>query len=252
MLARIDFNCDLGEGCDDAAVMPFISSANIACGLHAGDLETMRATVELCLAQGVAIGAHPSFDDREHFGRREMACSPEDVHVLVRGQIRTLAQIAKQQGARLRHVKPHGALYNMAARDPDLSHAIAQAVRDVDPTLILFGLSGSALTAAGERAGLQVAHEVFAERRYEADGRLTPRTMPGAVIDDVDAALVQVHMIVRDGRVTARTGESVPLRADTLCLHGDRADAADFARAVRAALHADGIEVARPAADIDA
>jgi UPF0271 protein len=252
MLARIDFNCDLGEGCNDAAVIPYISSANIACGLHAGDLETMQRTVALCLAHGVAVGAHPSFDDREHFGRLEMACSPEDVHVLVRGQIRTLAQIAKLQGARLRHVKPHGALYNKAARDRDLSEAIAHAVHDVDPGLILFGLSGSALTAAGEHAGLQVAHEVFAERRYEADGRLTPRNLPGAVIDDLDAALAQVRMLVRDGRVIARTGESVPLRADTLCLHGDRADAAEFARAVRAVLHGDGIEVVRPSAGIDA
>ena len=246
MPRRIDFNCDLGEGCDDAAVLPFVSSANIACGLHAGDEETMRRTVALCQRHGVAIGAHPSFDDREGFGRRELAWTPAEVYTLVLDQILLLADVAAAHGAQLAHVKPHGALYSMAARDPVLADTIARAVRDTDPMLFLVGLSGSALPTAGAAIGLRVQHEVFAERRYEADGRLTPRGHPDAVIHTLDDALAQVRCIVRASHVIARTGESVPLRADTLCLHGDRSDAAQFARAVREALEADGIDVAGP------
>ena len=247
MQRRIDFNCDLGEGCDDAAVMPYISSASIACGMHAGDPRTMRDTVALCRQHDVAIGAHPSFNDREHFGRKQQAITPNDAHALVLYQLGALDAIALAQGVALRHVKPHGALYNQAASDDALADAIARAVHDFDPTLVLYGLSGSALTAAGERLGLRVVHEVFAERRYEADGRLTPRSEPDALIDDLDESLAQVRMIIGDGRVIARTGESVALRVDTLCLHGDRPDAAGFARALRAGLEADGIRVESPA-----
>jgi UPF0271 protein len=247
VLRRIDFNCDLGEGCDDALVLPFISSANIACGLHAGDPATMRRTVALCERHGVAVGAHPSFDDRENFGRKAQAIAPAEAHALVLYQVGALAAIARAQGVTMRHVKPHGALYNQAADDGALADAIAGAVREFDPELILYGLSGSALTEAGERRGLRVAHEVFAERRYGSDGRLVPRGEPDAVIDDLSASLAQVRSIVRDGRVIARNGEAVPLRADTLCLHGDRADAGAFARAVRQALHEDGVAVAAPA-----
>ena len=243
MLARIDFNCDLGEGCDDAAVMPYISSANIACGLHAGDASTMRRTVALCLVHGVAIGAHPSFDDRENFGRKAQAISPEAAYALVLRQIETLAAIAREQGATLRHIKPHGALYNQAAQDVALADAIARAVRDFDSSLILYGLSGSALTDAGASHGLRVAHEAFAERRYQSNSRLVPRSEPDAVIDDLQASLAQVRTLVREGRVIANTGEPVAVRADTLCLHGDRADAAEFARAVRELLAADGVVV---------
>jgi UPF0271 protein len=242
----IDFNCDLGEGYDDAALMPYISAANIACGLHAGDVETMRRTIGLCLQHGVAMGAHPSFDDRDGFGRREVFCTTDEIRSLLRRQIGALADIAGSQGAPLSHVKPHGALYNMAARDRALADAIAGTVHEFDPELILYGLSGSALTDAGERMGLRVAHEVFAERRYEADGRLVARGQPDAVIHDLGVSLAQVRSIVRDGRVISRSGEWVSLRADTLCLHGDRADATEFACAVRAALQADGIEVAAP------
>lgn len=250
MLRRIDFNCDLGEGCEDAAVMPYISSANIACGLHAGNPQTMRDTIALCRQHGVQVGAHPSFNDRANFGRTPQAIAPADAHALVLYQLGALAAIAREQGQTLRHAKPHGALYNQAADDGALADAVAHAVFDFDPSLILYGLSGSELTAAGERIGLRVAHEVFAERSYEANGRLTPRTLPGAVIDALDASLQQVRMLVRDGRVIARTGELVPLRADTLCLHGDRADAAHFARAVRDALEADGIDVIAPDGEI--
>ena len=244
---RIDFNCDLGEGCgDDAAILPHLSSASVACGGHAGDDASMRATVDLCLRHGVAIGAHPSFVDREHFGRRELDLGVGAVHVLVVAQVRRLAAICTAAGARLRHVKPHGALYNLAARDAGAADAIATAVRAVDPTLWLYALSGSALADAGRLAGLSVAEEAFAERGYGADGRLTPRGRPGAVIDDLDASLAQVRTLLREHVVVAGDGSRVPLRADTLCLHGDRPDAARFAAALRAALEAEGVAVLAP------
>lgn len=246
---RIDFNCDLGEGCgSDAAIMPFISSASIACGGHAGDTASMRATVALCLEHGVAIGAHPSFEDREHFGRHELQLPCAQIAAMVGRQIQALAQVCGSTGARLQHVKPHGALYNLAARDRDVAAAIAEAVLEFDGSLILLMLSGSQGAAAAEETGVRVAHEVFAERRYEADGRLTPRGEADAVIEDVDTALSQVRTMVREGVVIARTGERVRVHADTLCLHGDRADAPAFARALRQALEADGIEILAPAA----
>ena len=241
---RIDFNCDLGEGCgDDAAIIPLITSASIACGGHAGDDETMRATLRLCRQHGVAAGAHPGYADRVNFGRQAAQLSHGQIVELVVGQLTRLNMIAAEEGVRLAHVKPHGALYNVAARDRTVADAIAAAVATFDPSLILFGLSGSQLTAAGKAAGLRVAHEVFSERRYEADGTLTPRGRDDAVIEDLDAALEQVRRFVREGAVIARTGEVVALRADTLCLHGDRTDAAAFARAIREALVADGVQI---------
>jgi len=243
----LDFNCDLGEGCgQDAAIVPHISSASIACGAHAGDEATMRESVALCLAHGVAIGAHPSFEDREHFGRRELALAPADIRTLVTRQVALLASACADAGARLHHVKPHGALYNLAARDRGVAAAIADAVRAVDPGLVLYGLANSELTAAGEAAGLRVAHEAFAERAYDADGRLAPRGTPGAVIEGFDEALAQVRDFVRDGIVVARDGTRVPIHADTLCLHGDRTDAAEFARGLRAALEAEGVDIHAP------
>lgn len=245
----LDFNCDVGEGCgDDAAIIPLLSSANIACGLHAGDLATMRDTVALCTRHGVAIGAHPSYADRDGFGRRERPASPVEVHDLVTRQIGALVAVAVAQGARVHHVKPHGALYNVAARDRAIADAIAAAVADFDPALRLVGLSGSALTDAGTAAGLAVVHEAFAERRYEADGRLTPRTEADAVIDDLDEAVAQVRRLLREGIVIARTGERVPLRIDTLCLHGDRPDAAAFARTLRTTLEQEGVRIRAPGA----
>ena len=247
MPERIDFNCDLGEGCgDDAAIVPLVSSASIACGGHAGDDATMRAAVALCLRNGVAIGAHPSFVDREHFGRRELDLGVGAIHVLVLAQVRRLGAICAAAGARLRHVKPHGALYNLAARDAGVADAIASAVRAVDPALWLYALSGSALADAGRLAGLSVAEEAFAERGYTPDGRLAPRGQPGAVIDDLDASLAQVRTMLREHVVVAIDGSRVPLRADTLCLHGDRPDAARFAAALRAALEAEGVAIAPP------
>lgn len=244
MNPRIDFNCDLGEGCgDDAAILPLVSSASIACGGHAGDESTMRATLRLCRAHGVAAGAHPSFEDREHFGRRALDVPASDVARMVDEQIRRLTMIADEEGVRLAHVKPHGALYNVAADDRAVADAIAATVAAFDPSLVLFGLSGSALTDAGTAHGLRVAHEVFAERGYDARGRLLPRGTPGAVIESLDASIAQVRRLAGRGEVVASDGRVVPLRADTLCLHGDRADAVAFARAVRGALLADGISV---------
>ncbi|HEV8694976.1 MAG TPA: 5-oxoprolinase subunit PxpA [Lysobacter sp.] len=241
---RIDFNCDLGEGCgDDAAIIPLITSASIACGGHAGDEETMRTTLRLCRKYGVAAGAHPGYADLTNFGRHQVPLSYEEIMELVYDQLTRLDMIAAAEGVRLAHVKPHGALYNVAARDRNVADAIASAVARFDPSLILFGLSGSQLTAAGEAAGLRVAHEVFAERRYEADGSLTPRNRDDAVIEGLDAALAQVQTFVREGTVIARNGERIALRADTLCLHGDRHDAAAFARAIREALLADGVQI---------
>jgi UPF0271 protein len=247
----LDFNCDLGEGCgSDADIVPLISSASIACGAHAGDAGTMRAAIRLCRDHDVAIGAHPSFEDRAHFGRRELVLDHDEIARLVRSQLARLAAIADEEGTRIAHVKPHGALYNLAARDRGVADAIAAAIVAFDSSLMLYGLSGSRLTAAGEAAGLRVAHEVFAERAYDADGTLAPRGTPGAVLDDLDTALAQVRMLLREGVVIARDGSRVPLRVDTLCLHGDRVDAAGFARALRKALDADGILIAPPGLDL--
>lgn len=247
-MARIDFNCDLGEGCgDDAAIVPWISSASIACGAHAGDGDTMRATLRLCRDHGVAAGAHPGFEDREGFGRRACRLDAGALHALVAGQLTRLAAIAREEGVRLAHVKPHGALYNASAGDRTIAEAIAAAVHAFDPRLLLYGLAGSASVAAAEAAGLRAVPEAFAERGYDADGRLAPRGTPGAVIDTPEGAAAQVRQLVREGMVTARDGTRIRLRADTLCLHGDRPGAAAFARALRSTLEAEGISVEAPA-----
>jgi len=250
MNKRIDLNCDMGESFgawtmgDDAGVLAHVSSANIACGFHAGDAETMRRTVALANTATVAIGAHVSLPDLQGFGRREMKIGADEVHAITIYQIGALAGFAKAAGTRLRHVKPHGALYNMAARDAVLADAIAQATRDIDATLILVGLAGSELPRAGERAGLAVAHEAFADRRYERDGSLTPRSAQGAVIEDVDAAVAQALSIARGDGVITREGIPYALRADTICVHGDRPNAAVFAQRLHAALTQAGIMIA--------
>lgn len=244
MSPEVDFNCDLGEGCgDDAALLPQISSASIACGWHAGDPLTMQRSVALCQQHDVAIGAHPSLHDREGFGRREFAVSPQEVNALVLYQIGALDAFVRAAGTRLHHVKPHGALYNMAARQRDIADAFALAVYAFDPGLVLYALAGSTLAAAGVDAGLIVAHEAFAERRYEADGSLTPRNLSDAVINDVDLAAQQVAQMLSARSVNARDGSAVPIRADTICLHGDRPDAALFAQALRAAIERAGYKV---------
>lgn len=248
-MLRVDLNCDMGESFgiwrlgDDEAVLPYITSANIACGFHAGDPSTMRRTVRMALDQGVAVGAHPGLPDLLGFGRRNLAITPEEAYDLVVYQVGALAAFVKAEGGRLQHVKPHGALYNMAAKDRALAEAIAAAVAAVDPDLILFGLAGSELVRAGERAGLRVAAEAFADRTYQADGSLTPRRMPGAVIDDPNRAAEQVIRLVKEGKVRAAGGTDVAVRADTVCLHGDGARAVELARAIRARLEAEGIAV---------
>ncbi|MEQ6291287.1 5-oxoprolinase subunit PxpA [Vogesella sp. GCM10023246] len=241
---HIDLNADLGEGCgDDAAILACVSSANIACGWHAGDAATMRAAVRAALALGVAIGAHPSFPDRNNFGRSAMQRTPAQVHADISAQLAALAAIVAEEGGRLAHVKPHGALYNQAARDAVLADAIAAAVRDFDPALKLMGLAGSELTAAARRHGLIAIEEVFADRGYLADSSLAPRDTPGAVIADADRALAQTLQLVQHGSVHSLDGHRIALRADSVCLHGDGAHALAFARLLRQQLQARGIAI---------
>lgn len=249
-MLTIDLNADLGESFgpwtmgQDEALMTSITSANIACGFHAGDPTVMRQTVRLAKRHGVALGAHPGFPDLAGFGRREMQVSPVELEDLVLYQLAAIAGVAAAEGVRLQHVKAHGALYNMAARDVILAGAIARAVAAFDRTLILLGLPNSALLSEGEAAGLRVAAEVFADRTYEADGSLTPRRVPGSVIADPAHVVARAVDMVRARQVTATDGTVVPLRADTLCLHGDTPGAADLARQVRAALESAGVTVA--------
>ena len=252
----IDLNADLGESFgawrmgDDAGVMPWITSANVACGFHAGDPATMRATVALCLEHGVAIGAHTSLPDLQGFGRREMKILPNDVYAQTLYQLGALHAFVCAAGTHLHHVKPHGALYNMAARDRALAYAIAAAVRDFNPTLILMGLAGSALVEAGRAAGLRVQREGFCDRRYRADGSLTPRSETGAVIEDIDAAVAQAVSIATARETTAGDETKVHIEADSLCVHGDRANAATFAERLHRALADAGVQIAaatRPA-----
>jgi len=237
----LDLNCDLGEGCGgDAAIMPYVTSASIACGGHAGDESTMRETVALARHHGVAIGAHPGFADREHFGRRELDLPLGDVASLVTAQIMALQAIAP-----VVHVKPHGALYNLAARDPAVARAIAEAVRACGEDLILVGLSGSELTKAGAETGLRVAHEVFADRTYRFDGSLTARSRPDALIGDSATAVAQAILLAQEGVVRTVDGTLKPLRADTLCLHGDGPNAVRMARRLHAALKAARVTLRR-------
>jgi UPF0271 protein len=237
----IDLNCDLGEGAgQDAALMPLITSANIACGAHAGDRETMRATVELARGQGVAIGAHPGFDDREHFGRLELRLATGEVRALVQQQLVALREVGP-----VRHLKPHGGLYTLAARDRGVAAEIVDAVEAVDRRLILFALAGSVLAAVGRERGLRVAEEVFADRTYRPDGQLTPRAASDALIVEPAAMVAQVRRMIETGTVLATDGTDVPITADTLCLHGDGPNAVAFAREIRVQLNAAGIEVRR-------
>jgi len=246
---RIDLNSDLGESFgpwpmgQDSALMDSISSANIACGFHAGDPGTMRATLALARDKGVAVGAHPGFPDLVGFGRREMKASPAEVEDFVLYQVSALAGMAASQGMRLQHVKAHGALYNMACKDRALADAIAKAVASLDRALILFGLPNSELLRAGQAAGLSVAAEVFADRAYDPDGSLTSRARPGSVIHDTQQVVERAVVMVRDKKVVAIDGSTIALRADTICLHGDTPGAAEHAKAVRRGLESAGIQI---------
>jgi UPF0271 protein len=245
---RVDLNGDVGEAPSgaagqDRALMSHLTSANVACGFHAGNPEVMRATVELAREHGVAVGAHPGFPDPEGFGRRELQFSPRDVEDFVVYQVGALAAIAAGQGVRLQHVKPHGALFNMAVRDAALADAIARAAATIDRALILFGLPGSELVAAGKRAGLRTASEGFADRAYQPDGTLVPRHRENSVLRDADAVVPRVIRMVRDRVVDSIDGIVVPLAVDTICVHGDTPGAADLAARIRTALSAAGVEV---------
>ena len=249
---QVDINCDMGEsfgayeiGADDE-VMPHVTSANIACGFHGGDPSVMRATVANALKHGVAIGAHPGLPDLVGFGRRAMQVSPQEVYDLMIYQVGALMGFVRAAGAALRHVKPHGALYNMAVAQPALAEAIARAVHDVDSSLVLFGLAGSTMLKAAERAGITSASEAFADRNYLHDGSLVPRSRPDALLVDPDEGVRRALRMVKDGVVADVDGEDIPIRADTICIHGDGASAAPLARALRAGLTAAGVNVRAP------
>jgi UPF0271 protein len=245
----MDLNCDMGESYgawkmgNDEAVLAHVSSINIACGFHGGDPAVMRQTVAAALARGVAIGAHPGLPDLVGFGRRVMQITPQEAYDMVVYQVGALAGVAASQGARLSHVKAHGALYNMAVKDRELARALCQAVRDVDSDLVFYGLAGSLMIEQAEAAGLRAAHEVFADRTYQPDGSLTPRSRPDAMITDLDQSIKQVLAMAREGIVRATDGSTVRLKADTLCVHGDQPHAPAFAQALRRALSDAGIEV---------
>lgn len=241
---NIDLNADLGEGMDDALVLPFLTSANVACGMHAGGPETMDRTVQLALERGVRIGAHPSWADRANFGRTEQQLPAAEVRALVLYQLGAIDALVRARGARLSHVKAHGALYNQAAKDPKLAQAIAEAVRDFDETLVLVGLAGSAQIEEATRAGLRAAGEAFADRRYMPDGSLMSRKLPGSVLRDPAQAAEQALRIVRDREVIAEGGKALKVDAQTLCMHGDTPGAAAIAQEVRAALESAGVRIA--------
>jgi UPF0271 protein len=250
MKAKIDLNCDVGESFgayrlgNDERLMPLITSANIACGYHAGDPLVMDRTVCLAARHGVSTGAHPGFPDRVGFGRRAMQLTPGEIENDVLYQVGALAAFARSVGAELAHVKPHGALYNMAAKDAQVARAVVRGVARVDQNLILVGLAGSALVEAAREAGLRAACEGFADRAYEADGSLRSRKLEGAVIHDPQAAAERAVRIARDGVVIAYTGEEIALQVDTICVHGDTSGAVEIVTAIRRRLEEAGVEIA--------
>jgi len=242
----------MGEGMEtDAAIFPFLSSANIACGAHAGDVDTMRRTAELAIRHGVAIGAHPSYPDRPRFGRVDILgepASPAGLSALqdsLFAQLRIMDDVCKGLGVHPHHVKPHGALYNRAARDTEVCKLVCEVVAEFDGSLILYGLSGSLMKSAAAAAGLRFISEVFADRSYRPDGSLTPRSEPGALIEDGAVAVAQVLKMVREGAVLTASGDA-PIRAETICLHGDGTHAVEFARLIHGVLSAEGVRIAAP------
>ena len=246
---RIDINSDLGESFGaytighDAGLMKSITSANVAAGFHAGDPSVLRETIRLAKANGVAVGVHPGFPDLVGFGRRELNVTPAEAEDLVLYQVAAVAGVAAAEGMRVQHVKPHGALFNMAVRNAELSAAIARAVAAIDRSLILFGLPGSEILDAGRAAGLRVAAEIFADRAYERDGSLMSRRKPGAVIHDANAVVSRAVRMVKERSVTASDGSLVPLDADTICVHGDTPGSDELAAMLRAGLEAAGVTV---------
>lgn len=233
----IDLNCDLGEGCgNDAEIVPLISTANISCGAHAGDDGTIVETLRLCATHKVTVGAHPGYTEREHFGRRETGQSPQEIAGLVQAQVEHFLSLAHAHGVPVRHVKLHGALYNRAARDVEVAAAVARTVQHIDPSLRLVGLSGSEMLNIARTLGMAVAHEVFPDRGYDTEGRLLSRDRPGAVIESPEEVAERAFLLASLGLARDERGRPLMLRADTLCMHGDRADAIAVARAVRGRL----------------
>jgi UPF0271 protein len=250
-MSSIDLNCDMGESFGawrmgaDAELMNYVSSVNIACGFHAGDASVMRETVEKAIEKNLAIGAHPSFPDLQGFGRRAMQMSADEIFDIVLYQVSALKGICEAFGARLHHVKPHGELYNQAARDAAIAASIVKAVKAIDENLIFYGLSNSFLIDEAEKHGLKTASEVFADRSYRADGSLTPRTEPNALITDTKQAVSQVLQMIVERSVTTTSGETIPIAAETICIHGDGANALSFARTIREKLIENDIEIRR-------
>jgi UPF0271 protein len=240
----VDLNADVGEGMDDALLLPYVTSANVACGVHAGDPVTMDQTVEMALSRGVRVGAHPGYPDRENFGRVLVEMSADEIENLVVYQVSALAGFVRSRGGRMTHVKPHGALYHSGAEFPDVARAIAEGVRRVGTDLVLVGAAGSMLIGAGEEAGLPIAAEAFADRRYRADGTLVPRGRPGAVIVDPEEAAEQAVALARDGIVVAEDSSRLSIRADTICLHGDTPGAVEIARKIHERFRIAGIRIA--------
>lgn len=237
-------NADVGEGMDDGTLLPYVTSANVACGMHAGDPTTMDQTVELALSRGVRVGAHPGYPDRENFGRVAMEMASDEIENLVVYQVAALRGFVRSRGARLTHVKPHGALYHRGAEFPDVARAIAEGVRRVGTHLVLVGAAGSMLIGAGREAGLPVAEEAFADRRYRADGTLVPRGRPGALLTDPDEAAEQAVRLARDGVAIADDASTIRVRADTICLHGDTPGAAEIAKKIHERFRTAGIRIA--------
>ncbi len=251
MTLKVDLNCDMGESFgvyqmgNDEEIMKFITSANIACGFHAGDPTTMRKTVQLALENNVGIGAHPGLQDLVGFGRRNIQLSPREAYDIVIYQIGALSGFVQAEGGKMQHVKAHGALYNMAVTDARLSEAIAEAVYDINPELILFGLSGSELVMAGDKIGLRTANEVFSDRTYQADGSLTPRSQSNALITETAIALEQVILMVKEQKVMSTENQPIHIKADTICIHGDGIHALEFATAISHSLASAGIHIVK-------
>ncbi|WP_086427639.1 5-oxoprolinase subunit PxpA [Staphylococcus cornubiensis] len=246
---KIDLNCDLGESFgnyqigNDREVLPLITSANVACGFHAGDENVMAQTVKWAKESGVSVGAHPGFPDLQGFGRRNMYMSLTEIYNMVVYQVGALKMFCDLHGVKLNHVKPHGALYQMAVRDEAIAKAVASAVYDIDPQLYLVGLSNSILVDVGKAQGLKVASEVFADRRYERDGQLVSRKKEGATIEDTEEAIAQVIQMVKEGTVKSISGEVIDIQADTICVHGDGAHALEFVKEIRSRLSEVNVDI---------
>ncbi len=253
-MIRVDLNSDLGESFGaytigmDEEILAYVSSANVACGMHAGDPVVMEKTVAMAAQSGVRIGAHPGFPDLMGFGRRNLSVSPAEAKAYVKYQVGALLAFTRGQGVAMQHVKPHGALYNMAAVDQALADAICEGIREVDPSLILLGLANSRMLDAARKAGLRAASEVFADRAYRDDGTLMPRSQPGAVIHDRELAITRTVRMVTEGVVETASGKLIPIQADSICVHGDNPSALTFVREIRSALERQGVEI-RPLSD---